>query len=200
MSYQVNEVFYSLQGEGARAGTANVFVRFSGCNLRCARETHGFDCDTEFASGRRLGVAELIDEIRRAGGACRNVILTGGEPLLQVDPALVAALRAMGFWLAVETNGTRAVPEGISWVSLSPKVAEHAIQAQRADEIRYVRAAGQGIPRPPQKLAEGARLFVSPAFDGDQPDKAAFAWCVQLVKENPEWALSVQQHKAWCVR
>lgn len=200
MSYQVNEVFYSLQGEGARAGTANVFVRFSGCNLRCAVSTHGFDCDTEFASGRRFEAGDLVDEIRRAGGACRNVILTGGEPLLQVDGALVEALREAGYWIAVETNGTREVPDGIAWVSLSPKVAEHAIKTQRADEIRYVRAAGQGIPKPPPILAEGARLFVSPAFDGNQPAREAFAWCIRLVKEHPEWALSVQQHKAWGVR
>lgn len=203
--YTVNEVFFSLQGEGARVGTPNVFVRFSGCNMRCdvkagKRSPGGFACDTEFESGRAMSGAQLVrSALKLTPKAGVGVIFTGGEPALQLDKPLVDAFRRAGFGpLCIETNGTVDVtPLGLDWISLSPKVAEHAVRVGACSEIRYVRGLGQGIPKP---RAIAARKFISPAFSGDSLDRATLRWCLDLVKAHPEWALSVQQHKAWRIR
>jgi len=196
-TYRVNEIFYSLQGEGVRAGTANLFLRFSKCNLICKVETHGFDCDTEFESGRDLAVDEIVTEFRALSPTCRWVILTGGEPALQVDRELIDALHAAGYALAIETNGSFALPDGIDWITVSPKVAEHAIRQRTAHEVKYVRGHGQAIP---QTVVEAEHYLISPAFTGDRIDPRALAWCLRLVEENPTWRLSIQQHKVWGVR
>jgi organic radical activating enzyme len=203
--YRVNEIFFSLQGEGGRAGTPNVFVRFSGCNMRCdvkagKSSPGGFACDTEFESGHPMTAAQIVTAaLRLAPKARLGVIFTGGEPALQLDKVLVDSLRKAGFSpLCIETNGTIDVaPLGLDWISLSPKVAEHAVRVKTCSEIRYVRGYGQGIPRP---RAEAARKFISPAFSGESLDPETLRWCVDLVKANPEWALSVQQHKTWGIR
>ncbi|MBN1489136.1 MAG: 7-carboxy-7-deazaguanine synthase QueE, partial [Phycisphaerae bacterium] len=103
-TYRVNEIFFSLQGEGVRAGTANLFVRFAGCNEACRVETHGFDCDTDFRDGREMTAAEIVASLRAADARCAWAVLTGGEPALQVDRALIDALRTAGYRLAIETN------------------------------------------------------------------------------------------------
>ncbi|HEY0554856.1 MAG TPA: 7-carboxy-7-deazaguanine synthase QueE, partial [Thermoanaerobaculia bacterium] len=108
--YLVNEIFYSLQGEGVRAGTPNLFLRLSRCNLACKVETHGFDCDTEFESGRWMTLPEILGEFRELSASCDWVILTGGEPALQVDRELIDVLHAAGYKLAIETNGSFALP------------------------------------------------------------------------------------------
>lgn len=207
-TYRVNEVFYSLQGEGVRSGTPNVFVRFSGCNLQCDLEPGplspgGFACDTEFMSGQTYDASELIETMINTGGnprgalGCSWCILTGGEPLLQVDAELIDQLRLAGYQLALETNGTRRIPAGIDYVVVSPKVAEHAVRAQRADELRYVRAVGQGIPRP---SLDAQYFCLSPAADGNAIPLANVRYCIDLVKENPKWRLSLQQHKLLAIR
>jgi organic radical activating enzyme len=193
-------------GEGVRVGTANVFVRFSGCNLACGvepgeRSPGGFACDTEFVSGRPVSAVEILAECERLwpeGRAGKSVIFTGGEPLLQLDRALVARFRATGWYTCIETNGT-IDPTGLalSWITCSPKVAEHAVKCLRADEVKYVRGYGQGIPRP---SCAATHLLISPAFDGGIVRRETFAWCQRLVLENPEWRLSVQQHKLWGIR
>lgn len=203
--YSVNEMFFSLQGEGARAGTPNIFVRFSGCNMRCdlpvgEKSPGGFACDTEFESGRAMRAAQIVlSALKLVPKAGVGVIFTGGEPALQLDKALIDLLRQAGFGpLCIETNGTIDVaPLGLDWISLSPKVAEHAVRVRSCDEIRYVRGHGQGIPRP---SAKAERKFISPAFSGDSLDADTLRWCIDLIKTNPEWALSVQQHKTWGVR
>lgn len=197
MTYKINEVFYSLQGEGTRAGTPAVFVRFSACNLVCRRETHGFDCDTEFTSGRRLDLDELLRLVSAAGKTCRFVHLTGGEPTLQVDAPLIEALHAAGYQIGIETNGTNEVPEGCDWIVVSPKVAEHAIRQRVAHEVKYVRGHGQALPN---TVVRAQHRLISPAFDGADIDPDALAWCVKLVRDNPEWRLSVQLHKLWGIR
>lgn len=198
---RVNEIFYSLQGEGVRTGTANVFVRFSGCNLACdlepgPRSPGGWVCDTEFVSGRSMEIDQLMREMREAGpiGWC---VLTGGEPGLQVTGDLLSALHGVGWRVAIETNGTIPLPPDIDWVTVSPKVAESAVRQLTADEVKYVRGFGQGLPRP---QCEARHWLVSPAFNGDHVDPRALEWCVVLVKKNPEWRLSVQAHKGWRVR
>src|SRR5262245_14105363 len=138
--YHVNEIFYSLQGEGVRSGTANVFVRFSGCNQQCRSETDGFDCETEFVSGRALTVDEIVQSVREEAGTASWVILTGGEPALQLDRAMIDALHNAGFSLAIETNGSIELPAGIDWITVSPKSAEHTLRQLTAHEVKYVRS------------------------------------------------------------
>jgi 7-carboxy-7-deazaguanine synthase len=195
--YLINEIFYSLQGEGVRAGTPNFFLRFSKCNLTCAVESHGFDCDTEFASGRRMSIEEIVAELRQLCDRCKWIILTGGEPGLQVDAELIDALHQEGFQLAIETNGSLELPPGLDWITVSPKVAEHAIRQRTASEVKYVRGYGQACP---QTVVEADHYLISPAFSGSDYDRRTLDWCIQLVKDNPPWRLSMQQHKLWKVR
>src|SRR5262245_54306145 len=175
----------------------NVFVRFSGCNLQCDVEPGplspgGFACDTEFVSGRRMTAEQILAFAEEIAPACRWMILTGGEPGLQVDEQLIQFLHGAGYRLAIETNGTVALPDGIDWITVSPKVAEHAIKQTKADEVKYVRGYGQALPR---TVVEAAHHIISPAFDGSLVDAKTLAWCTDLVRDNPVWRLSVQQHK-----
>lgn len=202
-SYRINEIFYSIQGEGGRTGEPSIFIRFTGCNLRCAKEPSdrspgGFDCDTEFESGRPMTDAEILAEVQRVGGACRWIVFTGGEPALQLTPELVRMFQKEKYQCAIETNGTIDISElGLDWVCVSPKVAEHAIRQTAAHEVKYVRNVGQAIPR---TRVRAELKYISPAFDAQGLDADTLFWCIELVKENPEWRLSVQSHKAWRVR
>lgn len=202
MGYSVNEIFGpTLQGEGARTGTVNFWLRFAGCNLTCRIESEGFDCDTDFSNGRKLEAAEIVDELRRLGAKSGSwVVISGGEPSLQLDRALVDALHEAGLYLAVETNGTHDLPPGVEWISVSPKTAEHTLRLDRSlvDELRYVRAEGQALPKP--RLSANY-YFISPAFEADGSLKrGTLEWCKRLVLENPTWRLSVQTHKLLGVR
>jgi 7-carboxy-7-deazaguanine synthase len=199
--YTVNEIFYSVQGEGVRSGTANIFVRFSGCNLTCNGEEVGeaFQpvCDTEFSSGRKLTLTELVKEVELTN-PCHSIIFTGGEPALQVDPILIDAFKNEGYYLCIETNGTKKLPDGIDWVTVSPKTAEHSLAQTVASEVKYVRHYGQGIPK---TQVEALHYLISPAFDETgNISRRDLNWAINLVKENPKWRLSVQQHKFWNVR
>lgn len=199
--YHVAEIFYSLQGEGHRKGTVNVFVRFAGCNLQCNVDEHGFDCDTDFRSRQTFANAEdLVDRMEGfwSTGYCgeRSVILTGGEPTLQVDDALIEALKAAGYYIAIETNGTLPVHAGIDWVTCSPKTVSLAVK--RCDEVKYVLATGEA---PGSFMLPAAdHYFVSPAFESDKPQPGAIKWCIEWCLYAPAWRLSVQDHKLWGVR
>ena len=204
MSYRINEMFYSVQGEGVRAGTPNVFVRFSACNLKCNRAEHGFDCDTEFVSGLSWTEDELFEKVEDLGHGCKNIIWTGGEPLLQLDGTLVERFASAGYHQAIETNGTVApkarVFENLNWVCVSPKTAEHTLVAwsDPVDEIKYVRRVDMGIPKP---IVKARYKLISPAHLSDgSVTSEDLSWCIKLVEDNPEWRLSVQQHKQWRVR
>lgn len=194
--YRTNEVFLSLQGEGARAGSVNVFIRFAGCDLACAF------CDTEFESGRELSASEIAAEVANLmPTGPRAVILTGGEPTLQYDQELHDALRLAGVTvIAMETNGGTKPKAPVDWVSCSPKVAEHVVAANFPEgvaELRYVRHPGQAIP---QSKVKASHLYLSPEFRGDKLSRESLEWCVKLCKENPQWKLSTQNHKVWKVR
>ena len=196
-TYTINEWFYSLQGEGVRAGTPNLFLRFSGCNLKCTREEMGFDCDTEFSSGRPWTLSEIIRNLKETSPQADWVILTGGEPSLQADEALIDGLHGAGYKIAIETNGTREISTKIDWICVSPKGAEHTLKQKFAHELKYVRAYGQGIPKP---SIEAQHYLISPAFEADGLSKRNLEWCIQLVKENPRWRLSLQLHKFLRIR
>ena len=200
----VNEIFASLQGEGVRAGTMNFFVRFSFCNMKCDYDAGplspgGWACDSEFTSGRKMSADEIVAECKRLSPKCTSVIFTGGEPLLQLDKELLQCFVAAGIAeTCIETNGTidpsELRKEGLSWITLSPKVAEHCIKVKECDEIKYVRHHGQGIP---VTKVEARHKLISPAFPLTQE---TLSWCIQMIKDNPEWRMSMQLHKFWKVR
>lgn len=204
--YSVKECFYTLQGEGARTGRAAVFLRFSGCNLWSGREADRDSavctfCDTDFigtdgAGGGRFASPEaLATHVAArwpgAGGGARYVVCTGGEPLLQLDPPLIAALHAEGFEIAIETNGTLPVPAGIDWVCVSPK-AEARLATTSGDELKLVYPQNDA---PPERFAGLAfsHFFLQP-MDGPARaanTQAAIAYCLA----HPRWRLSLQTHK-----
>lgn len=210
MTYSVKEIFYTLQGEGANAGRAAVFCRFAGCNLWSGREEDRASavcqfCDTDFVGtdgtlgGKFSGAADLaalIAEQWPAGAPHRLVVLTGGEPLLQVDTALIDALHAQGFEIAVETNGTVAAPAGIDWLCVSPKAGSTLVQTT-GNELKVV------IPQDGQDLNALAALpfahhFLQ-AMDGPLAQsnaQIATAHCMA----DPRWRLSVQTHKVLGIR
>jgi len=202
---RVTEVFLSLQGEGARAGEASVFVRLSGCTAQYACATAGIVCDTEFESGRDLTLDALLAEVRALAGPVRWIVWTGGEPTDQLTAEIVTAFRAAGFSQQIETSGVRPVPAGLDWITVSPKVAEHILARHfplredgfHVDELKYVRHAGQAIPEP-RLLARVRNL--SPHADGDHLNRENVRHCIALVLAHPAWRLSVQQHKTWNVR
>lgn len=206
MSYAVKEIFYTLQGEGANAGTPAVFCRFAGCNLWSGREQDRAGavckfCDTEFVGtdgpgGGRFETAYSLAEAIRAAwpagtGSGRFVVCTGGEPLLQLDEVLVESLHACGFRVAVETNGTQAVPRGMDWVCVSPK-AGAALRVESGDELKLVFPQTGAEP----ELFERMRFehfFLQP-MDGPvsaENTRLAVDYCLA----HPRWRLSLQIHK-----
>lgn len=210
MSYAVKEIFLTLQGEGAHAGRTAVFCRFSGCNLWTGREQDRAEaickfCDTDFVGmdGTLGGRYANADELASAVAAQwegppehRYTVLTGGEPLLQVDSALIDALHARGFTIAVETNGTVAAPPGLDWICVSPKAGAELI-LRKGHELKLV------YPQPENKPEDFANLeferFSLQPLDGPdiaQSTQAAIAYCLA----HPQWRLSVQTHKTLGIR
>lgn len=190
--YRVNEIFYSLQGEGRHTGRAAVFVRFSGCNLNCAF------CDTDF-NGYTLMTADDIINAVSQWRACGFVVLTGGEPSLQADDVLVEALHQSGFYVAVETNGTNALPTAVDWVTWSPKdlFSDHVppLALKRIDEIKVV-FDGQHNPEHYSVIARDAYLCLQPCDTGnDERNRLITSECVAYILRYPHWHLSLQTHK-----
>jgi 7-carboxy-7-deazaguanine synthase (Cx14CxxC type) len=210
VSYAVKEIFLTLQGEGAHAGRAAVFCRFAGCNLWSGREQDRADatcrfCDTDFVGtdgtlgGRYASATELADAIAsqwRGADADRYVVLTGGEPLLQVDEALIAALHARHFEIGVETNGTIAPPDGLDWICVSPKAGAELV-LRRGHELKLVYPQEGAAPE--QFAALAFERFSLQPMDG--PDVAEnTARAVDYCLRHPQWRLSVQTHKTLGIR
>jgi len=193
MFYRINEIFYSLQGEGFHTGTPAVFVRFSGCNLRC------FFCDTQHQKGETMSLEEIIEEVNRYPDASM-LVLTGGEPSLFVDEAFVAELKQRtGKMIAIETNGTRPLPSNLDWVTLSPKsVFEGGDMVpcvlKKCDELKVV-YLGQDLSQYDEIHAD--HRFLQPCFSDDETQcQINMKSCVEAVMTHPGWRLSLQIHRA----
>jgi 7-carboxy-7-deazaguanine synthase (Cx14CxxC type) len=201
MSYIVKEIFLTSQGEGANIGRTAVFIRFAGCNLWSGREEDREKaicrfCDTDFVGGTRFASP---DDLANAAAALWPVasghmaVLTGGEPLLQVDDLLIAALRVRGFFLAVETNGTRPIPKSLDWVCVSPKAGAPLV-VTAADELKLVYRQAGAEPERYRDFVSRYR-WLSP-MDGPlirENTQLAAAYC----RANPDWRLAIQAHKTW---
>ena len=209
MTYSVKEIYYTLQGEGARTGRPAVFLRFAGCNLWSGREQHRNEavcrfCDTEFVGtdGPGGGKFDTPQELAKAVAARwpaettdsdRYVVCTGGEPLLQLDSAAIEALHEKGFEIGVETNGTIAAPSGIDWLCVSPKGRADVVQ-RSGHELKLVYPQEEEEARPEcfEALAF-EHFYLQPLFDEhiDANTRAALDYCLQ----HPRWKLSLQMHK-----
>jgi 7-carboxy-7-deazaguanine synthase (Cx14CxxC type) len=205
MSYAVKEMFLTLQGEGLQAGRRAVFLRFAGCNLWSGREQDRVTaecnfCDTDFVGldgdggGRFANATALADAAALLWGpACEHafIVMTGGEPLLQVDRALIAARKARGFEIAVETNGTIAAPEGIDWICVSPKAGTEIVQRQ-GNELKLVWPQS-GIDLAELESWRFDHFLIQP-MDGPALAEARDQ-AIAFVLRNPRWRLSTQTHK-----
>lgn len=210
MTYSIKEIFYTLQGEGLRTGRPSVFCRFAGCNLWSGRESDRSKaicqfCDTDFVGtngtlgGKYLSsrvLAEQIAALWPTDQDNRYVVLTGGEPLMQVDEALIAALHNQGFEIAVETNGTIPAPSGIDWICVSPKTGADWVQ-RTGHELKLV------YPQPgllPDAISDSDfQYYLLQPMDGPmqkQNTRSAIAYC----QANTKWRLSVQTHKILEIR
>ena len=216
MAYAVKEIFYTLQGEGANAGRPAVFCRFAGCNLWNGREADRADavctfCDTDFVGSDGIGGGKfasadaLADEVAShwpaAHAGDRFVVCTGGEPALQLDAVLVDALHARGFVIAIETNGTLPLPEGIDWICVSPK-SDAPLIVRSGDELKLVYPQARAMP---ERFAEldFEHFLIQPmdGLAGDLNSRAVnTARAVEYCLSHPRWRLSMQTHKLLGIR
>ena len=211
MTYAVKEIFYTLQGEGARAGRAAVFLRFAGCNLWSGLERDRADavckfCDTEFVGTDGDGGGKFSDAAALAQAVAAKwpidqpgkpyVVCTGGEPLLQIDEALIAALHDNGFEIAIETNGTLLPPPGIDWICVSPK-ADAEFVLKQGNELKLVYPQAGGDPAQYANL-KFDNFFLQPMDNAHRQEnvRAAITYCMA----HPQWRLSLQTHKLLGIR
>lgn len=194
---RVNEIFYSLQGEGHHTGVAAVFIRLSGCNLKCPF------CDTDFKGYREMTINEIVIEVQRLAAIdTRLVVLTGGEPTLQDYVPLVTELRDYGYYVAMETNGTNIVDKLVQFVTVSPKQAfvgdAGRVKVTRCDEVKVVY---DGVNEPFDYGINADYYFLQPCDTGDvAKNKEIIEKCVEYIKQNPKWRLSLQTQKILNVR
>lgn len=179
---KINEIFYSLQGEGFYTGTPAVFIRFSGCNLHCSF------CDTQHDEGVLMSDDDILEEVKRYPASM--VILTGGEPGLWIDESLIDRLHRLGKYVCVETNGTHMLPVNVDWVTCSPK-PDGRLNLLHMDEVKVV-FLGQDVSVYEQLPA--AHFFLQPCSGGNIPET------VEYVKQHPVWRLSLQTHKLIDIR
>ena len=195
--YKINEIFFSLQGEGYHTGQAAVFVRFSGCNLRCPF------CDTDFSQSTGMTAADIVSEVQRlSNDPSVLIILTGGEPSLQVDDTLITALRTTGKRLCIETNGTHPLPAGIDWITCSPKEGTRIV-LPRADELKIVylpHTSDTSSATPAQDVEQwlhilpATHLYLQPCSCQNTSE------VIDYILRHPHWHLSLQTHKYLNIR
>lgn len=195
---KINEIFYSIQGEGYHTGRPAVFVRFSGCNLACPF------CDTQHVSGKIMQETQILQEIRQY--PCDFVVLTGGEPLLQVTPSFISALHEAGKFVAVETNGTiDTSPFNFDWVTCSPKTpyCNAELNINKCDEVKLVvnEEIHLGMMDCFYDEIEADYYYLQPCDTGNKDtNQQIIDYTIQLVKENPKWRISLQTQKILNVR
>lgn len=182
--YRVNEIFYSLQGEGYFTGTAAVFLRFSGCNLNCDF------CDTRHEEYTEMNAGEILEKV--SAYSSRHLVITGGEPSLQIDDILIDMLHDAGFFIQVETNGTNKLPESIDWVTCSPK-GNHEIKLKTIDELKLV-YLGQDVEAIANNI-NASHYFLQPCTSPVYPEGSNTAETVSYILTHPHWRLSLQTHK-----
>lgn len=187
-SYRVNDIFYSLQGEGHNTGRAAVFVRFSGCNLHCPF------CDTDFSHFETLTAPEIIrrmQAITPQGEESPIVVLTGGEPTLQVDSALLDAIHAAGFpFIAMESNGTKEPPAGLDWLTVSPK---ENVSVRQCSELKVL---FNGTDEPDDQGIQATYYYLQPLdTENETENRRMVDGCIEYIKAHPRWRLSLQTHK-----
>lgn len=186
-TYKVKEIFYTLQGEGYHSGEPAVFVRFSGCNLSCPW------CDTDHLKGEEMSAQEIAKAVKALWPSKETapfVVLTGGEPSLQVDAALISAINKLGAYIAIETNGTRELPEGIDWITCSPKPNSFP-KLQYVDEVKVV---FDGVVNPElwRKELHAEHWLLQPLHDGKTSNVDEVT---AYILAHPTWCLSIQMHK-----
>lgn len=188
MKLNVNEIFYSLQGEGGRQGEPSIFIRLTRCNLACPF------CDTDFEVGEDMSLEQIYDTIKDFPG--KWIVWTGGEPTLQLSNEYLQFFRDKGYKQAIESNGTNPIPSLIDYITCSPKGSYRRVKetVPFADEVRIPLKVGDKLPDT-DILPKAAKYFISPIFDGNKLNMENAAYCVELVKNNPEWTLSLQVHK-----
>jgi organic radical activating enzyme len=188
MKYKINEIFYSLQGEGYYVGTPVIFIRFCGCNLKCSF------CDTKFDEGKEYIVPDILDELKKY--PCKRVVLTGGEPSLQVDHYLVNMLHDFGYIVHIESNGTNLVNVNIDWLTISPK--EHW-KEKNGNELKVV-YIGQDLEQ--YFDSRFNHYYLQPCFIADNPEQTEIniQKTIEKIKEDNRWTLSIQTHKLLNIR
>jgi len=189
MNLKVKEIFYSLQGEGGRQGVASIFIRLSGCNLKCDF------CDTDFSGGKNMSLEQILLQVRQF--PCRWIIWTGGEPTLQLTDECLLFFKRAGFRQAIESNGYNRLSNLLDYTVVSPKGKTDYAQDinTRVSEIRLPVRANDYIP-PIKTLPKAVFYFLSPIFTKNPAEtKANIDYCVKQIKQYPQWRLSLQMHK-----
>ena len=193
---RVNEIFYSIQGEGAHTGTPCVFIRLSGCNLKCPF------CDTDFKDYKEMDEYEIMDAVCELSDKCNNVVITGGEPTIVDTTALIDLLQENGYYVAMESNGTRKPPFLLNWLTISPKEPfvgnTGKVVVDRCDELKLV---FDGINEPQDYGIRATHYYLQPCDTGDaELNSKIIEQCVKYIKENPKWKISLQTQKILNVR
>lgn len=187
---KVKEIFYSLQGEGRFTGTAAVFLRLSGCNLKCPF------CDTDHFDGTLMSHEDIMDELVKYPS--RHLVITGGEPSLQLEPSFIDMLHEYGYFVQVETNGTHPLPQNVDWITCSPKSKN--IVYDRVNELKVVfgsdAVGGNSLLEHLSTSVEAEEYYLQPCDTGDKVvNVEILGRCVEYIKNNPVWRLSLQTHK-----
>ena len=209
MKYRIKEIFFTQQGEGKNTGKDFIFVRFSGCNLWSGQEKHRASaickfCDTDFygtdgINGGKYQAKELIEKIKSlwiSADSQIRVVLTGGEPLLQVDEGLISALKKEDIYIAVETNGTLEAPDGIDWICMSPK-ANTEIKLRKGSEVKIVYPQ-KNLNPDNFNVLDFKNFYIQPMDSKNYEDNVSQS--VKFCMQNPNWKLSLQTHKILGIR
>ncbi|GHV58340.1 7-carboxy-7-deazaguanine synthase [Bacteroidia bacterium] len=190
MNLNVNEIFYSLQGEGARQGEASIFIRLSGCNLKC------YYCDTDFAEGKEMNFGQILTVLKQF--PCKWIVWTGGEPTLQLTNEILLFFKKQGYLQAIESNGHRKFSDLLDYTVVSPKGLNMGYAKDinpAVDEVRLPVKKDMKIP-PVELFPKAKHYFLSPIFTtGMRSTNTNIRYCVNYIRKHPEWRLSVQMHK-----